>query len=345
MKFRFNKSDLSDQPNWWYVDLLDNTPVGIFRMNPEGEMIFCNQTLAEIFGFHSRETLKHQKDFSLFPNKRTLENFLNSPKVQEGIRDHAVLLKKWDGTSFWCTLAMNAFCNSRGMPVFVDGVVKPVEWGLENREVHDNREGVSFREDDLIILLDLFGRVLDINAAGAELLGYGRDILIGSNFKDLISPISRDVFTLFLGDISEKGWEKRPLRIIDRHGTERHLEFQAFCMKKNGSRELIKGIGRDVTDLLDRHKEQLSREKFQGVLEMAGGVAHRMNQPLMIVNNILDELISDLEPADQYYSKIVKVYRQIEKINELSKKIKGIKQYRAIDYVDGVKIVDLDKAS
>jgi hypothetical protein len=78
---------------------------------------------------------------------------------------------------------------------------------------------------------------------------------------------------------------------------------------------------------------------------MAGGVAHRMNQPLMIVNNILDELISDLEPADQYYSKIVKVYRQIEKINELSKKIKGIKQYRAIDYVDGVKIVDLDKAS
>ena len=80
-------------------------------------------------------------------------------------------------------------------------------------------------------------------------------------------------------------------------------------------------------------------------MEMAGGVAHWMNQPLMIVNNLLDELLSDLEPADQNYSKIVKVFQQIEKLNELSKKIRGIKKYEAIDYVDGVKIVDLNRTS
>ena len=41
-------------------------------------------------------------------------------------------------------------------------------------------------------------------------------------------------------------------------------------------------------------RERPTKEKLQGVLEMAGGVAHRLNQPLTIVNNLLDEVLSDM---------------------------------------------------
>jgi len=78
---------------------------------------------------------------------------------------------------------------------------------------------------------------------------------------------------------------------------------------------------------------------------MAGGVVHRLNQPLTVVNNLLDEVLSDLEPNSKNYKKIIKVYEQINKLNEITKKISSIKKYEAVEYVAGIKIVDIDKAS
>ncbi len=78
---------------------------------------------------------------------------------------------------------------------------------------------------------------------------------------------------------------------------------------------------------------------------MAGGVAHRLNQPLTIVNNVLNELINDSQPEDPRYQKIMAVHKQIKKMNEITKKIGNIKKYEAMDYVAGIKIVDIDKAS
>jgi len=39
------------------------------------------------------------------------------------------------------------------------------------------------------------------------------------------------------------------------------------------------------------------------------------------------------------------MHDQIRKMNDIAKKISSIKKYEAMDYVAGVRIVDLDKAS
>jgi len=106
----------------------------------------------------------------------------------------------------------------------------------------------------------------------------------------------------------------------------------------------LDGLMRDITEEIE-NKERSTKEKFQGVLEMAGGVAHTLNQPLNIINNLLSEVLSDLHQDDSNHNKIVKVHDQIQKLNAIVKKIGGIKKYRAMDYVAGIKIVDIDKAS
>ena len=78
---------------------------------------------------------------------------------------------------------------------------------------------------------------------------------------------------------------------------------------------------------------------------MAGGVAHSMSQPLTIINNYLSEIMADLKPGSTAYQKIVKVNQQIAKMNDITKKIANIRKYEAMDYVAGVRIVDIEKAS
>jgi signal transduction histidine kinase len=100
-----------------------------------------------------------------------------------------------------------------------------------------------------------------------------------------------------------------------------------------------------AAQILKTKEAQRTDEKLEGVLEMAGGVAHRLNQPLTIVNNLLVELLSDLAPDGQIYPKVVGIQHQIKKMNEIAKKISSIKTYESMDYVAGIKIVDIDKAS
>ena len=100
-----------------------------------------------------------------------------------------------------------------------------------------------------------------------------------------------------------------------------------------------------MTERSKYQKEQLSKEKFIGVLEMAGGVAHKLNQPLMIMRNTLNEVLAGMSFKDPNYEKVLKIDQQGERISAIAKKVGNIKKYEPMDYVAGIKIVDIDKTS
>ena len=99
-------------------------------------------------------------------------------------------------------------------------------------------------------------------------------------------------------------------------------------------------VVRDITSEVD-----VNADKFKGVLEMAGGAAHSLNQPLTIINNLLNELISNSNREDLISRQVDKIHEQVQRLNEIIRKISNIRKYKAVDYVAGVKIVDIDKAS
>ena len=132
---------------------------------------------------------------------------------------------------------------------------------------------------------------------------------------------------------------------MDHNGQKHHLDWHAFLVRNKGRPHHIKCMVRDVSDIVARHRERNIDQKFEGVLEMAGGVVHRLNQPLTIVNNLLNEVMADIPSTDACYEKIMMMQSQISKMNDITKKIGNIKKYAAMDYVAGVKIVDIYKAS
>jgi PAS domain S-box-containing protein len=199
--------------------------------------------------------------------------------------------------------------------------------------------------DDLIALIDPKGHVLDINRTGAAFLGFHKEALMGKPLFEFIVPRYRELFSLYLSEVLKNAREEGIITIMDRNGIERHIEFNASLVKQESAPHHIKCIARDVTERIEHQREQLIKEKFQGVMEMAGGVAHRLNQPLTIINNIVSDLLSDASTGNSNHEKIVKIHHQIQKLNEIVKKVGGIKKYEAMDYVAGIKIVDIDKAS
>lgn len=144
----------------------------------------------------------------------------------------------------------------------------------------------------------------------------------------------------FLHEVLTRGRVfEEPLLLRGRDGIAFWCSVSARAVQDDeGNVTLLDGTLRDIS--LD-----VSEERFKGVLEMAGGVAHRLNQPLTTMNHLIEQILSDLRSADRHYKKVVRMQRLVGELNAIAKKIGRIRRYESMDYVAGVRIVDLDRAS
>jgi PAS domain S-box-containing protein len=198
------------------------------------------------------------------------------------------------------------------------------------------------------------GKIVFCNRRLAEIFGFNSvSALVGYPVADLY--YNKKNRGDLIKAIMEKGYvEELCFPFNKRGGTPIWCAITARAVLDNDDIVVfVDGIMRDVTGEMEEMvavpgldgRERLTKEKLQGVLEMAGGVAHRLNQPLTIINNLLDEVLSNLQPQDDNFQKAARIRDQIKKLNEIAKKIGGIRKYEAMDYVGGIKIVDIDKAS
>ena len=90
----------------------------------------------------------------------------------------------------------------------------------------------------------------------------------------------------------------------------------------------------------------LQNEKLEAVVEMAGAVCHEMNQPMQLALVELAELLVMDRYNKSAIEKIVAKIRQpLNSLRDMSRKLMHITRYETRDYVEGEKIVDIDKSS
>ncbi len=93
-------------------------------------------------------------------------------------------------------------------------------------------------------------------------------------------------------------------------------------------------------------KELLQKEKLQAIVELAGAVCHNMNQPMQAVLVELAEcaVMGEIE-KDTVNLKVRKIQQHLNTLREMSRKLMHITRYETRDYLEGEKIIDIDKAS
>lgn len=331
-----------DRLHVFNAEFFDNLPIGIYRTTLEGKIVFCNRVFARIFGFNSVGDLSDYPVINLYANKRDRGNFIRLIIDKGRVEELPMPLRRRDGTIIWCELSSRVVLDDDGVVVFFDGIVRDITKEIVEKDLAAGLNGLA---DTIIFKTDLQGNILDINRLGAEVLGIKRKDLLGKSLIEFVSPTNRDEFRMFGPKILKSGKSEGILSVIDRNGKVHHLEFQASLVKRGKDPDYINSIARDVTEKLKLQREELAREKFRGVLEMAGGVAHNLNQPLMIITNLLGDVLAELSPDDRIYEKMERINVQIKKLNEIARKIGGVKKYKTMDYVGGEKIVDIDEIS
>jgi PAS domain S-box-containing protein len=305
-----------------YAEFFDSIPAALFRTTIEGKIVYCNRAFALTFGFDSAVDLIDYPVIELYQNKKDRGVLVHSIMQRGRLVDVPIAFKKRDGTPLWCSMTARAVLDDDGIVVNLDGILRDITGEIDTRKAPPSLDASTDAIDDIIILFDLKGDIIDINQSGAELFGVSKEKLLSKPLSDFFISSNREIFLLFLSDILKIGRNEAIFSILDHNSKICHIECHAMLMKTDGRAHHI-----------------------ICVLEMAGGVAHSINQPLTIVNNLLNEILSEIEHDGQAHQKVMKVHRQIKKMNDITKKISNIKKYEAMDYVAGIRIVDIEKAS
>jgi len=92
-------------------------------------------------------------------------------------------------------------------------------------------------------------------------------------------------------------------------------------------------------------KERLQKEKLKSILELAGAVCHELVQPLQTISGLSEILLLTVNKDDPMHEKISEIRRQVKRMVEIIKKLRGITRYETKYYAGESNIIDIVKSS
>ncbi|BDD89319.1 GAF domain-containing protein [Desulfofustis limnaeus] len=118
-------------------------------------------------------------------------------------------------------------------------------------------------------------------------------------------------------------------------------ERSATPMRTNsGEVEYVIEVIRDLTAQRRLEEEQAERSKLEGVIELAGTVAHEINTPLFAAlgtAQLMEADLDDQESGDDLRT----IIRNLQAIGDLTRKMATMTGYRGKQYVGETRIIDL----
>lgn len=111
-------------------------------------------------------------------------------------------------------------------------------------------------------------------------------------------------------------------------------------LNERGEVEFVIEIIRDITAEQKLEAEQAERAKLQGVIELAGTVAHEINTPLFAALGTA-ELIRD-DCGEDLREDLQTIIRNLKSIAGLTAKMTNMTGFRSRDYAGSTRILDID---
>jgi signal transduction histidine kinase len=106
----------------------------------------------------------------------------------------------------------------------------------------------------------------------------------------------------------------------------------------DGQVEYVVEIIRDITSEHMLEAEKIQSGKLQGIVELAGAVAHEINSPLFAALGTAELLIEDCQQPE-LREELAVIIRNLRQIGELTRKMTAMTGYTSREYVGERKIV------
>jgi len=163
---------------------------------------------------------------------------------------------------------------------------------------------------DMVFFCDSKNRLVNMNSAGLEMLGYTMEEAPELNLQDIFKN-EEDLDHYFETIISVGFIEDLEVEFVRADGTVVYVLLSATAVY-NDEREFIgcEGIAKDLTRVKTMMAQLASSEKMASIGQMAAGVAHEINTPLGVILGYSQLLKDDFSPDTEEGESLLVIERQ-----------------------------------
>ena len=260
-----------------YRELVERANCGVIIIEPTGYFSFVNPKFCEMMGYTAEEVKKlhlrklvHPEDLAII-----MKNFKKKLSGQQTRKNYEVRALTKQGDAIYVDYE-SAVIKRKGRIVGIQAVINDItERKKAEEEVRESEE--KYRTlfesaNDVILYVDKYGKIIDINKRVEDIFGYTQSEVVGRNFVELgvLRPknIPR-IVELFQNSIGgKKVINLLELEVKNKNGKMIPIETSTRVIKRNGRIVGTMNILRDIS-ARKKAEEKLkeSEEKWRSLTE------------------------------------------------------------------------------
>ncbi len=122
--------------------------------------------------------------------------------------------------------------------------------------------------------------------------------------------------------------------------------ISSTVLDMSGKRPSVLQVIQDITPLKEAEQLVIDQHKLKGVMELAGAMAHELNQPLTAITMGLEIITRQVQNRRPIPPEAIKdTLDSVERMSSIIKKLSEITQYETRDYLETMKILDIEGSS
>ncbi|MGH7498454.1 MAG: PAS domain-containing protein [Gemmatimonadales bacterium] len=200
------------------------------------------------------------------------------------------------------------------------------------RAQDDNQRFKSLVEsiDDVVFQLDVDQRCVNVFGRWLEREGFLAEQFVGRTTRDIVGPAAAPIHEranrrALAGETVTYEWVLSTTR-----GPRHVLNTLSPLRDPSGAITGIVGVGRDITARIETERQVLQAQKMEAVGRFAGGVAHDLNNMMMIIMGFSDFLLATLERQDPRWCDADEIRKAAERAMQLTRQLLGFSRHRIV---------------
>lgn len=262
-----------------YQHLFDDVPIGLYQIDPAGQILRANPACAKLLGFPNPAALIAVNMHTLFVDTARREQWRHMLEREGTLTRFEWQVQFPDGRRVWVAESAHVVTDAEGQALYYQGSIEDITLQRQARQEmlrqKEYWEALIMHSPVATVTLNLQHNIVSVNAAFESLFGYKREQAIGHNLDTLIVPASEQVGAAELtGNVLARG---DTVHLITqrqrRNGTLADIELSAAPVTLDGQQVGALAIYQDITQRKQAERELISR---QARLEMLNTVAFRV---------------------------------------------------------------------
>jgi PAS domain S-box-containing protein len=249
-----------------FGEVVRRSPIGIAIVDSDGQLVDCNEAIANLLGFPREELLK--LSFEDFTHPEDLE--AEWPLIDElwsGKRDEYRMTKRYiheDGHTVWVDVAASLVRDEAGGPrlgfAFVQDITKRRRTEEALRESESRFRALVEPSSDHIFMLDREGVYLFSNGRVEHFGLEDRESLVGCHLCDVYPPEVAEFYQQKLEQVLATGEAMSFEHPMPEPDAARYHIDTLYPIRRTGDIWAVGGICRDITER-KRAEEELKRSE------------------------------------------------------------------------------------